>query len=708
LAGDGHWGYRDGPGPQARFLDPEGLAIDRIGNLYLTDAIGNRIRHISPDGTASTIAGTGAAGYMDGPASSAQFNHPSGIALDDVGNLFVADSFNHSIRVVRPDGTVSKLAGSGMAGYRDGQGTQAQFNQPMGLALSPSGVLYVADSMNNRIRAISPEGMVTTLAGSGEKGSVDGPSTHAQFDFPMYVSISPDGNIYASEGCELGGKSKPAIRRITPEDVVTTITGNRLKGRADGPVSEAGFSCPMGLAFDTEGNLYVADAGNDRIRVITPEGMVYTLAGKGTNGYVDGAGPQAAFLQLNGIALDGQGHLYTAEFITNRIRVIQLPETFTASPPSPTPDPFEGQNVIKIGFVDEVYIGGYVSTPTGNVVQLAIDEANAAGGVMVGGTHYTFALQRAQDWVQPPDAGPRAAARTLIDRGVVAVVGHVLSENSIAAAEVYGPAGVVMVSMSSSDPRVTQAGWSTVYRVTTNDAFVAPITARMTYKQLGLRRAVLLGETDPHVRTAMDAWQEAFEALGGQVLDRFEGEHDFSEEVMLQIRNLAPEVVVFFPSRNLIVPKVIQQLLDTNIGAVIVGVESFSLDPGFLSVLGESAEGIYDAVPGVPTAAMPGYAGFAGRYREAEFALMPDLNLALAKFNPYAYDAANLIIAAIRLAAESGPVTPQSVAAAMETYRRQPYQGVTGTIQFDKIGDLIDQPVYFKRVVNGQWVDVVP
>jgi ABC-type branched-subunit amino acid transport system substrate-binding protein len=706
LAGDGHWGYRDGPGIQARFLGPEGLVIDREGNIYVTEILGNRIRRINPEGTVSTVAGTGIAGYSDGPASSAQFDSPSGITLDSAGNLYVADSFNHSIRVVRPDGTVATLAGDGKAGYRDGSAEQAQFNLPTGIALSNTGVLYVADTGNNRIRAISLEGTVTTLTGSGERGFKDGPPELAQFNAPGYLSIGPDGNIYTSESCEPNGNH--AIRRITLEGAVTTVAGIGIPGRADGPAPKAGFSCPRGLVFDRAGNLYIADAGNDRIRVITPDDMVYTLAGKGTNGYVDGEGQQAAFLLVKGIALDDKRQLYVSDMITSRIRVIQLPETLIASPAPTTPDPYAGQNVIKIGFVDEVYYGGLVSVPTGNAVQLAINEANAAGCVMVAGTCYTLALVRAQDWVQPPDAGPQAAARALIDEGVVAVVGHVLSENSLAGAEEYGPAGVVMVSMSSSDPRVTQAGWPSIYRVTSNDAYMAPVAASLTYEKLGLRRAVMLGEPDPHVITAMDAWQKAFMSLGGQVLGRFEGEIDFPEKVMLQIHDLAPEAIIFFPTRTLLLSSAVQQILESNPSTVIVGVESFSVDPTFLPALGRAAEGIYDAVPGVPPDFMPGYASFEQRYIEAGFVVMPDPDQILAKFNPFAYDAANIIIAAIRMAAENGEVSPHSVGSAMETFHRQAYHGVTGAIQFDEFGDLLDQPVYFKRVVNGQWVDFMP
>ena len=278
----------------------------------------------------------------------------------------------------------------------------------------------------------------------------------------------------------------------------------------------------------------------------------------------------------------------------------------------------------------------------------------------------------------------------------------------MAGAEVYGPAGVVMVSPASSDPRVTQAGWPTVYRVTSNDAFMAPTAARMTYEELGIRRAVLLGESDPHVRTAMDAWQQAFESLGGQVLGRFEGNVEFSDQVMAQLKTLAPEAVIFFPTRKLDVIQAAQQVLETDVDAVIVGVESFSVYPEFVVVLGEAAEGIYDAVPGWPHGAMPGYADFAERYRQAGFAIMPDPDHFLAKWTPFGYDAAGVIIAAVRQAAERGEVTRESVAAAMGTFRDEPYQGVIGTIQFDEYGDLLDQPVYFKKVVNGRWVDVLP
>jgi ABC-type branched-subunit amino acid transport system substrate-binding protein/sugar lactone lactonase YvrE len=707
LAGDGHWDYRDGPGAQARFNGVDGIAVDSQGSVYASERFGNRIRRVSPDGMVSTLAGTGIAGYADGPSLTAQFNLPKGLAVDDAGNVYVADAYNHRIRVIHPDGLVSTLSGTGEAGYRDGPAAQAQFNRPMDVVLSASGVIYVADSGNNRVRAISRDGMVSTLAGNGERGYRDGPPDQAQFNGPEYLAVGPDGNICASDGVGFELRSNQVIRRIAPDGTVSTLVGTGQPGLADGPLAEAGFFFPHGLDMDAEGNLYVGAGGNQRVRVITPQGMVYTLAGSGI-GHADGAGSEAAFLYPYGVALDGAGRLFVANYGASRISIVHLPQTLVAAPPLPTPDPYKGKNVVKIGVVDDSGRAAFTAATVRNGAQLAVDEANAAGGVMVSGVHHTFALVRTEDWFLPPDAGARTAARALVDQGVVAVVGHTFSEHSMAGAEVYGPAGVVMVSPTSSDPRVTEAGWPTVYRVTGNDAFMAPTAARMTYEELGIRRAVLLGEADPHARTAMDAWQVAFESLGGQVLGRIETEFQLQDKELVQLKGLAPEAVIFFPPRSLNPERIAQQMLESGVEALFVGVECFTTHGTFLAGLGDAAEGFYDAVPGWPRTGAPGYASYAQRYRQAGFAIQPDPDGLMGEFASYGYDAAGVIIAAVRQAAEKGEVTRESMAAAMETFRHEPYHGVFGTIQFDDHGDLLDQPVYFRKVVNGQWVDVMP
>jgi ABC-type branched-subunit amino acid transport system substrate-binding protein len=548
---------------------------------------------------------------------------------------------------------------------------------------------------------------VTTLAGSGQRGFKDGPATEAEFNAPWKLALAADGALYVADGVAIFMRGNHAVRRVVPDGTVSTVAGTGQPGLKDGSVAEAGFYWPEDLDVDAFGNIYVADSHSNRIRVITPEGMVYTLAGSGRMGYADGPGPEAAFLGPVGVLVDGSGHLFVSEYASLRIRVIDLPHTLVPLSPAPTPDPYAGQKVIKIGLAGQPH-GVQLSASLQNAAQLAIDEANKAGGVTVGGQRYALALVTAQDWNVPGEADAQTTARLLMAEGVVAVVGHMFSEDSMAAAEVYGPASVVMVSAVSSDPRVTQAGWPNVYRVTSNDAFLAPVAARMTYEDLGLRRAVLLGEADPHVQTAMDAWAQAFGSLGGEVLGRFEAEAELSADVLVELRSLAPEAVIFLPARRLSPEWAVQQVQEARPNATIVGVESFTNLPVFLTFLGDRAEGMCDAVTGRPRAAMPGYAGFAERYREAGFAVMPDPDDSQAKWAPFGYDAAGVIIAAIRIAAEAGAVTRGSVAAAMETFRHEPYQGVIGVIQFDEFGDLLDQPIYFKKVVNGQWVDVMP
>lgn len=708
LAGDGHPGYRDGPGPQARFAGTiGGMTIDGQGNIYIPEPFAHWIRRITPDGMVSTLAGTGSPGYADGPVAMAQFSVPTGLAVDAAGNVYVADGGNHRIRLVRPDGTVTTLAGTGEPGYRDGPAGEAQFDEPFDVAVSSRGVLYVADAGNDRIRAISPDGMVTTLAGSGRRGFKDGPPEQAEFNAPWKLTLAADGTLYVADGVAIFMRGNHAVRRVAPDGTVSTVAGTGLPGLKDGLAAEAGFCWPEDLDVDAFGNIYVADSGSNRIRVITPDGMVYTLAGSGRMGYADGPGPEAAFLGPVGVLVDGSGHLFVSEYASLRIRVIDLPHTLVPFSPAPTPDPYAGQKVIKIGLAEQPH-GVQLSASLQNAAQLAIDEADAAGGVIVGGERYTLALVTAQDWSLPGEADAQATARLLLAEGVMAVVGHMFSEDSMAAAEVYGPASVVMVSAVSSDPRVTQAGWPNVYRVTSNDAFLAPVAARMAYEDLGLRRAVLLGEADPHVQTAMDAWAQAFGSLGGEVLGRFEAEAEFSAQVLAELQSLAPEAAIFFPARRLSPERAVQQVQEASPNAIIVGVESFANAPVFLTFLGDQAEGIYDAATGRPQAAMPGYADFAERYRKAEFAVMPDPDDIQAKWAPFGYDATGVIIAAVRKAAKGGEVTRESVAAAMETFRHEPYQGVTGVIQFDEFGDLLDQPIYFKRVVNGQWVDVLP
>ncbi|MGH8082739.1 MAG: gluconolaconase, partial [Lysobacter sp.] len=193
IAGDGVRGLRNGAAGQARFADPYGLVRSGNGTLYVSDAgDNNRIRMIHPDGSVATVAGS-KEGFADGVGLAASFNTPSGLALDNDGNLYVADTGNHAIRKISKQGAVTTLAGTGSAGYRDGPGAQAQFNGPIGVAVDQRGRVFVADTYNDRIRVIQTDGTVSTLAGGERPGFVDGAAALARFDTPTAIALDAQG-----------------------------------------------------------------------------------------------------------------------------------------------------------------------------------------------------------------------------------------------------------------------------------------------------------------------------------------------------------------------------------------------------------------------------------------------------------------------------------------------------------------------------------
>lgn len=217
LAGDGQDGVLDGAAPASRFSDPYGVAIGPRGAIYVADGgEANRIRVVQPDGAVSTLAG-GKEGFIDGLGAAAAFNTPSAIALDHLGNLYVADTGNHAIRRIAPDGAVTTLAGNGSPGYVDGIGRAAQFNGPVGIAVDDAGIVYVADTYNDRIRRIAPDGTVTTLAGTGKPNLFDGPGPAAAFDTPSALAVDHDGNLYIAD------TGNNAVRRLRPDGTVDTL-----------------------------------------------------------------------------------------------------------------------------------------------------------------------------------------------------------------------------------------------------------------------------------------------------------------------------------------------------------------------------------------------------------------------------------------------------------------------------------------------------
>jgi glucose/arabinose dehydrogenase len=264
FAGSGTAGFADGNGNSAQFDTPYGIDIDNDGNLYVADRENHRIRKITPSGVVSTLAGSGAADYIDDIGIAAAFNTPLDLAVDTNGNVFVSDESNHVIRKITPDGTVTTFAGTGVPGDVDGTAIEARFNQPDGIAVGQDGSVYIGDAFNHKIRKISPTGDVTTLAGSGTPGDMDGTGAAAQFNTPTGLFTDGDGNVYVA------GNFTHKIRKVTSNGTVTTFAGSTL-GDLDGDVSEATFSRPSDLVIDNNGTFYITERGNHRIRVITQD-----------------------------------------------------------------------------------------------------------------------------------------------------------------------------------------------------------------------------------------------------------------------------------------------------------------------------------------------------------------------------------------------------------------------------------------------------
>jgi sugar lactone lactonase YvrE len=312
LAGDiGGGGSIDGTGSASRFSKTDGLVVDPAGNIFVADTANHTIRKITSAGVVTTVAGTaGLRGNADGTGAAARFSDPMSIAIDSQGNLFVADFSNSLIRKITPAGVVTTFAGGGSGPGVDGTGTAALFSGPLGIAIDAADNLYVADEFNQSIRKITPAAVVSTFAGqNGVSGDNDGTGTGARFNIPTSVAVDSAGNVYVGEGSAV-------VRKISPAGVVVTLAGSAAAsgGSTDGTGAAARFSYPRGLAVDAAGNVYVADANNGLIRKITPAGVVTTLAGTlGAFTSIDGTGSAATFDLPSGIAVDAAGTIYVAE-----------------------------------------------------------------------------------------------------------------------------------------------------------------------------------------------------------------------------------------------------------------------------------------------------------------------------------------------------------------------------------------------------------
>jgi len=369
-AGDGN-GYSGdgGPATSASLDGPSGLAMDSAGNLYIADTGNNVIRKVTPGGIITTCAGNGNAGFSGdgGPATAASLNiniDPVGIAVDASGNLYIADSMNNRVRKVSAgSGIITTVAGNGF-GAEDGiggfsgdggQATAAELFAPTGLAIDSSGNLYIADLANMRVRKVSPNGIITTVAGSGCVLSIStpncggfsgdgGPATSATLNRPAALALDGSGNLFIADN------ENNRIRKVSPAGIITTFAGigpvcefSNLSCTGSysgdgGPATSAALSAPQGLATDRAGNVYISDTNNLRVRVVSPAGTIATYAGNGQfdynifNSAGDGGPATSALINLpDGLATDAAGDLFIADNLRGRVR-----EVSTAVPTTPS------------------------------------------------------------------------------------------------------------------------------------------------------------------------------------------------------------------------------------------------------------------------------------------------------------------------------------------------------------------------------------
>ncbi|HXH30570.1 MAG TPA: SMP-30/gluconolactonase/LRE family protein [Bacteriovoracaceae bacterium] len=314
-------GSTDATGAAARFFNPSGVAVDGAGNMYVADQKNHTIRKITAAEVVTTLSGAArASGSTDATGAAARLNAPSGVAVDGAGNVYVADQSNHTIRKITAAGVVTTLAGAaGVAGSTDATGVAARFNNPTGVAVDGSGDVYVTDFGNHTIRKITAAGVVTTLAGTaGVSGSTDATGAAARFTNPNDVAVDGSGNVFVAD------MNNRIIRKITAAGVVTTLAGAAgVSGSTDATGAAARFVTPTGLAVDGSGNVYVADYSNHTIRKITSAGVVTTLAGAaGVRGSTDATGAAARFNNPARVALDGSGNVYVADLDNHTIRKI--------------------------------------------------------------------------------------------------------------------------------------------------------------------------------------------------------------------------------------------------------------------------------------------------------------------------------------------------------------------------------------------------
>jgi RHS repeat-associated protein len=331
MAGNGQQGFSGDGGPaiQAILNGPWNMTVDKTGTIYIADTNNHRVRKVDKNGIITTIAGNGQwyTSGDGGPATQAGVGSPVAVAVDQAGNVYIAG--DHRVRKVNNNGIITTVAGNGQYGY-NGDGipaTQARLYAPVGIALDPSGNIYIADQINCRIRKVDTNGLITTVAGNGQYSySGDGgPATQAGLGgYPSSVAIDGTGSLYIASG--------ERIRKVNTSGSITTVAGNGQQGYSGdgGPATQALFNNLRGISVDRVGNIFLSDRNNERIRKVNTSGIITTIAGSGIQGYGGDGGPatQGVLNYPEGVAVDSKGNIYIAEMFNNRIRKISYPEAF--------------------------------------------------------------------------------------------------------------------------------------------------------------------------------------------------------------------------------------------------------------------------------------------------------------------------------------------------------------------------------------------
>ncbi|MFJ5927387.1 RICIN domain-containing protein [Kitasatospora sp. NPDC092948] len=361
---DGPGGFKgeNEPAATAQLNRPLGVAVDGTGTLFIADYNNQRVRKVTTDGRITTVAGTGVAGFAgnNGPADKAQLSQPRGLAVDGAGNLYIADAGNHRLRKITADGRITTIAGTGTGGFvgNNGPAVSAQLNYPLAVAVDSAGVLYISDFSGHRIRKITADGRISTVAGTGTAGSGGdgGPADKAQLNGPRGLALDGAGNLYIADA----GNNR--IRKITADGRMSTVAGTGTAGFSGdgGPADKAQLSAPLGVVVNSAGEVLLSDYNNHRVRRIAGDGTITTVAGTKGAGFSGDGGPASAAQLSNptALAVDCVDTLYIADHVNNRVRRIASP-MLTGLPESGTVASWANvRSNLRMGVLRESYHDG--------------------------------------------------------------------------------------------------------------------------------------------------------------------------------------------------------------------------------------------------------------------------------------------------------------------------------------------------------------